>query len=173
MYMQVQGTHGTGKTGKTWKMANKNSLQGKLREFENFAKFRENAGNFNLRFFLICWSSCSWTMICNACMCSGKFNVLTVFLPKFSRADINNIFTVIMRVSHHGTLQLGHVGWVKVSHLTISISGNSRENQGKTQGKLREFWNGFPVGTLKYDPRPYIEILNFRSKWTVYWALLL
>jgi len=25
-----------------------NSLQGKLREFENFAKLRENSGNFNL-----------------------------------------------------------------------------------------------------------------------------
>ena len=34
----MQGSHGTRKTGK---MANKNSLQGKLREFENFAKLRE------------------------------------------------------------------------------------------------------------------------------------
>ena len=31
----IQGTHRTGK------MANKNSLQGKLREFENLAKLRE------------------------------------------------------------------------------------------------------------------------------------
>ena len=36
-------------------------------------------------------------MICNACsMCSGKFNVLTVFLPTFSRADINDVFTVVL-----------------------------------------------------------------------------
>ena len=31
-----QGAHGQGKTGKTGKMANKYSLQGKIREFENF-----------------------------------------------------------------------------------------------------------------------------------------
>ena len=31
-----QGAHGQGKTGKTGKMAKKNSLQGKVREFENF-----------------------------------------------------------------------------------------------------------------------------------------
>ena len=49
-----QGAHGTGKTGKTGKMANNNSLQGKLREFENFAKLKENSGNFNLIFFSIC-----------------------------------------------------------------------------------------------------------------------
>ena len=54
IYISIQGTHGTGKTGKTGKMANKNSLQGKLREFENFAKLRENSGNFNMIFFLIC-----------------------------------------------------------------------------------------------------------------------
>ena len=29
-------------------------------------------------------------MIFNACMCSGKFKVLTVFLPTFYRADIND-----------------------------------------------------------------------------------
>ena len=31
-----QGAHGQGKTGKTGKMAKKKSLQGKVREFENF-----------------------------------------------------------------------------------------------------------------------------------------
>ena len=31
-------------------------------------------------------------------MCSGKFNGLTVFLQTFYRADINDVFTVIMRV---------------------------------------------------------------------------
>ena len=31
-----QGAHGQGKTGKTGKMAKKISLQGKVREFENF-----------------------------------------------------------------------------------------------------------------------------------------
>ena len=31
-----QGAHGQGKTGKTGKMAKKYSLQGKIREFENF-----------------------------------------------------------------------------------------------------------------------------------------
>ena len=51
LIIQLQGTHGTGKTGK---MANKNSLQGKLREFENFAELRESSGNLNLIFFLIC-----------------------------------------------------------------------------------------------------------------------
>ena len=49
--MHLQGTHGTGKTGK---MVNTNSLHGKLREFEYFATLRENSGNFNLIFFLIC-----------------------------------------------------------------------------------------------------------------------
>ena len=38
----------------TGKMVNKNSLQGKLREYENFPKLRDNSGNFNLIFFLIC-----------------------------------------------------------------------------------------------------------------------
>ena len=33
---QQQGAHGQGKTGKTGKMAKNNSLQGKVREFENF-----------------------------------------------------------------------------------------------------------------------------------------
>ena len=66
---------------------------------------------------------------------------LSVFLPTFSRADINNIFTVIMRVSHHGTLQPGHVGWVKVSRLTVSISG---KNSGKTQGILKWIPCGYP-----------------------------
>ena len=115
--------------------------QGKQGKWLIIIPCRENSGNLkNLQnsrktqgisiwyFFLICWSSFSWTMICNACMCSGKFNVLSVFLPTFSRADINNIFTVIMRVSHHGTLQPGHVGWVKVSRLTVSISGKNSGN---------------------------------------------
>ena len=47
---RVQGTHGTGKTGK---MAKKIPFQGKHREFRNFvktlgllSKHRENTGNF-------------------------------------------------------------------------------------------------------------------------------
>ena len=39
----IQGDHGTGKTGK---IAKKNSLQGKFREFHFAADFRENTGNF-------------------------------------------------------------------------------------------------------------------------------
>ena len=39
----LQGTHGTGKTGK---MARNFSLQGKHREFKSFGKNRENTGNF-------------------------------------------------------------------------------------------------------------------------------
>ena len=42
-----QGTHGTGK------MANKNSLQGKLREFENFAKLREFQSDIFLTLLII------------------------------------------------------------------------------------------------------------------------
>ena len=41
-----QGGHTLWKTGKTGKMINKNSLQGKIREFENFMKIREKSGNF-------------------------------------------------------------------------------------------------------------------------------
>ena len=41
-----QGGHTLWKTGKTGKMINKNSLQGKIREFENFKKIREKSGNF-------------------------------------------------------------------------------------------------------------------------------
>ena len=41
-----QGGHTLWKTGKTGKMMNKNSLQGKIREFENFMKIREKSGNF-------------------------------------------------------------------------------------------------------------------------------
>ena len=43
---QDQGGHALWKTGKTGKMINKNSLQGKIREFENFKKIREKSGNF-------------------------------------------------------------------------------------------------------------------------------
>ena len=50
---QIQGTNGTGKTGKTGKMANKNSLQGNLREFENFAKLREFQSDIFLNLFII------------------------------------------------------------------------------------------------------------------------
>ena len=94
-------------------------------------------------------------MICNACMCSGKFNVLTVFLPTFSRADINNIFSVIMRVSHHGNLQLGHVGWVKVLRLTVSISG-------KTRGKLRENSGNFEMDSLWVPCPKFMNMKNYR-----------
>ena len=44
--MLYQGGHALWKTGKTGKMINKNSLQGKIREFENFKKIREKSGNF-------------------------------------------------------------------------------------------------------------------------------
>ena len=44
--MVLQGGHALWKTGKTGKMINKNSLQGKIREFENFMKIREKSGNF-------------------------------------------------------------------------------------------------------------------------------
>ena len=36
-----QGTYGTGKTGKTWKMAKKNHCQGKHREFGILPKHRK------------------------------------------------------------------------------------------------------------------------------------
>ena len=42
----TQGGHGLWKTGKTGKMMKKNSLQGKIREFENSMKIREKSGNF-------------------------------------------------------------------------------------------------------------------------------
>ena len=44
-----------GKQGKTGKMANKNSLQGKLREFENFAKLGEFQSDIflNLLIFIL------------------------------------------------------------------------------------------------------------------------
>jgi hypothetical protein len=44
--MLIQGSHGTGKTGK---MVKKNSLHGKFREFDFCHKFRENSGNFVIR----------------------------------------------------------------------------------------------------------------------------
>ena len=56
----MQGTHGTGKTGK---MAKKNPCQGKHREFVNFVKTQgilskhmENTGNF----------------VCSSCKCSDS-----------------------------------------------------------------------------------------------------
>ena len=47
----MQGTHRTGKTGKTWKMVNKYSVQGKLREFENFAKTQGKLREFQSDIF--------------------------------------------------------------------------------------------------------------------------
>ena len=41
-----QGGHALWKTGKTLKMMKKNSLQGKIREFEILLKIREKSGNF-------------------------------------------------------------------------------------------------------------------------------
>ena len=111
---------------------------------QNSGKLREFQSDIFLNLLIIF----SWTMICDACLCSGKFNVLTVFLPTFSWADINDIFTVIMRASHHGTLQLGHVGWVKVSRLAVKTYLNSVSISGKNSGKTQGIWNGFPVGTL-------------------------
>ena len=43
---QFQGGHGLWKTGKTGKRVKKNSLQGKIREFENLQNIRELSGNF-------------------------------------------------------------------------------------------------------------------------------
>ena len=40
-----QGGHGLWKTGKTWKMMKKNSLCGKIREFDKNKKIREKSGN--------------------------------------------------------------------------------------------------------------------------------
>ena len=42
----LQGGHALWKTGKTEKMVKKNSLQGKIREFEILLKIREKSGNF-------------------------------------------------------------------------------------------------------------------------------
>ena len=42
----AQGGHALWKTGKTGKMVEKNSLQGKIREFEILLKIREKSGNF-------------------------------------------------------------------------------------------------------------------------------
>ena len=42
----IQGGHALWKTGKTGKMVKKNSLQGKIREFEILLKIREKSGNF-------------------------------------------------------------------------------------------------------------------------------
>ena len=88
---------------------------------ENSGNFKilQNSGNFNLIFFLICWSSFSWTMIYNACMCSGKFNVLK-FFSQHSPESISMIYSqssCAYLISDHGTFQLGHVRWVKVSRL--------------------------------------------------------
>ena len=41
-----QGGHGLWKTGKTGKMMKKNSLCGKIREFDKNKKIREKSGNF-------------------------------------------------------------------------------------------------------------------------------
>ena len=45
----IQGTHASGKTGKTGEITKKTSLQGNIREFENSSKIREISGNFALR----------------------------------------------------------------------------------------------------------------------------
>ena len=46
LYFMSQGGHALWKTGKTGKMVKKNSLQGKIREFEILLKIREKSGNF-------------------------------------------------------------------------------------------------------------------------------
>jgi len=43
-----QGGHAIWKSGKTGKMAKTNSLQGKIREFQNLKKIRELSGNFTI-----------------------------------------------------------------------------------------------------------------------------
>ena len=42
----LQGGHVIWKTGKTVKRLDKNSMQGKFREFENVMNIREKSGNF-------------------------------------------------------------------------------------------------------------------------------
>jgi len=42
----IQGGHAVWKSGKTGKMVKTNSLQGKIREFQNLNKIRELSGNF-------------------------------------------------------------------------------------------------------------------------------
>ena len=48
-----KGTHGTGKIGKILWLINTNSLQGKLGEFENFAKLREFQSDIFLNLLII------------------------------------------------------------------------------------------------------------------------
>ena len=70
----------------TGKMANKNSMQGKLREFENFAKLgklREFQYDICLNLLIIILLNYMYMYVMHACV--GKFNVLTICLPTFSR----------------------------------------------------------------------------------------
>ena len=67
----LQGTHGTGKTGK---MVKKIPCQGKHREFGNFAKTRGNTGNF---FYSSCkFPNSNGKGYCN--ICPEKFH----FFPR-------------------------------------------------------------------------------------------
>ena len=136
--MKITGYLRNMKNRETGKMANKNSLQGKLFFSNTQGKLRELKSDM---FFLICWSSFSWTMICDACLCSGKFNVLTISLPKLSCECTSltfnfYIYYLIFRRSRIGVLNC------KQTYL------NSASISGKTHGKLREFLNRFPMGTL-------------------------
>ena len=53
-FTALQGGHALWETGKTGKMINKNPLQGKIREFENFMKIREKSGNFENHVLIRC-----------------------------------------------------------------------------------------------------------------------
>ena len=44
--VMVQGAHALEKSGKTGNFVKKNSLQGKIREFEKMGKIRGKSGNF-------------------------------------------------------------------------------------------------------------------------------
>jgi len=46
IHIYNQGGHAVWKSGKTGKMAKTNSLQGKIRGFQNLKKIRELSGNF-------------------------------------------------------------------------------------------------------------------------------
>ena len=54
-----QGGHALWKTGKTGKMVEKNSLQGKIREFEILLKIREKSGNLKKSVKIFKFYSCS------------------------------------------------------------------------------------------------------------------
>ena len=69
-----QGGHALWKTGKTGKMVKKNSLQGKIREFEILLKIREKSGNFKksylckVKIFKFCGRCGYWWFLSAICL---------------------------------------------------------------------------------------------------------